>query len=580
MTEQMELISKKIDQLSKALGAALFSDLVDFDMEISESDYAYKILMGRRYFVLHSGLKPVIKYAYGDDFKESGCFLTNLSIALHDLRDKKVLIIDDTLLHGRAIGRIIEDLVACGCKRENIRVKIFLRNLEAEIVNPSLLELVDCKRPGNTNKWRFVSGKIVDAFMELGWPYLYYLPYYETSLCSDRAARIKGFLEEKNLHDNAVLIQKKHGVSTYLYRIGNDFPMSRDALIRIYKYEKVDKMLVVPYVYLKPLTYEQIAVYFKILGAKGVVRCRDGSAFLESAGLLGVSRMRTQYAYSLLTYICSVLCGLTFLESLGLGDWERSKATEEKSLDCNVSVKNDSVCDIIKEIRGKYVADGNELLIRQNADIECVIKALDEGRRESTVQAEMNLDYFLDHYLKLSSERDEQLAKEGKERMSGIEIERIEQYSSDKDKMWKKIMEVIDTGRATIAIDSIEIKNKVYVDSLLYAGEQNTACNDENLMELAYPLLQYEMYCKEYKVSGKKKAEIKNKLIKKILEQKKELRDKVSTQEINVLKQDSFAQNYEAYYLDKYPMFREAFGIPIGMKIEKELEDYGERYKR
>lgn len=66
-------------------------------------------------------------------------------------------------------------------------------------------------------------------------------------------------------------------------------------------------------------------------------------------------------------------------------------------------------------------------------------------------------------------------------------------------------MEVSDTGRATIAINSNIIGGEVYVDSLLYAGEQNAACNDENLMELAYPLLQYEMYCKECRIPRKRR---------------------------------------------------------------------------
>lgn len=573
MTIQAEHINKKIDQLSMELGSTLFSDLVDFDMEISESNYKYKILMGRRYFVLHSGLKHVIKFAYGNEFKESGRFVTNLSIAVNDITDEKILIIDDTLLHGRAIKRIIDDLVACGCKRENIKVKIYLRNQEAEIVDRSLLELVECKRLDNTNKWRFVSGKIVDAFMELGWPYMYYLPYYETSLCSDKAARVADFLEEKKLQNNAVLIQKQHGISSYLYR-SESFPMSREVLIRIYKYEKAGKMLIVPYAYLKPMTYRQIADAFKVLRNKGVIQQRGGSAFLESADLLGTSRLKAQYAYSLLTYVCSVLHGFTFLESLGLEDWERSKVMEEESLDCNVYVANGDVREIIRELGEPYAAGENKLQLMSYADIDYVISALNEGRRQPGAQTEIETDYFLDHYLKLSSERDEQLAREGKERMQGIEIERIYQYVSDQDRVWEKIMEVIDTGRGTIAIDSSEIDGKVYVDSLLYAGEQNAACNDGSLMELAYPLLQYEMYCKECKVSGAKKAETKNILIERILNQKWELRDKISEQEISTLKQESFAQDYEAYYLDKYPMFRRAFGVPIGMSIEKELEDY------
>ena len=144
-------MNRAIDNLAEEMGSALFADLVDFDMEISESQFDYKILMGRRFFVLHAGLQPIAVYNYGNELKISGCFVTNLSIALHDLKDKSILIVDDTLLHGRAIKKIVADLMECGCKKENIHVKIYLRNREANIIDQSLLALTDCKRKENTD---------------------------------------------------------------------------------------------------------------------------------------------------------------------------------------------------------------------------------------------------------------------------------------------------------------------------------------------------------------------------------------------------------------------------------------------
>ena len=105
----MVQFSKAIDDMAEEMGASLFADIVDFNMEVSEAQYEYKILMGRRYFVLYTGLVPVIEYNYRDDLNIMGSFVTNLSIALQDLADKTILIVDDTLLHGRAVKKLVAD---------------------------------------------------------------------------------------------------------------------------------------------------------------------------------------------------------------------------------------------------------------------------------------------------------------------------------------------------------------------------------------------------------------------------------------------------------------------------------------
>lgn len=147
-------------------------------------------------------------------------------------------------------------------------MKVYLRNRDAKIVDQSLLALSEYKRQKSSDMWRHVSSKIVDAFMESGWPYMYYLPYYETSLHSDFADRIATFLDEKQLQDNAVLHQKGHGISSYLYCSENSMHICREVLFRFYKYEKADKLVVIPYAYLKPLTFSQIAEAFKIFEDK------------------------------------------------------------------------------------------------------------------------------------------------------------------------------------------------------------------------------------------------------------------------------------------------------------------------
>ena len=109
METKMVQFSKAIDDMAEEMGASLFADIVDFNMEVSEAQYEYKSLMGRRDFVLYPGRVPVLESNYRDDLNIMGSFVTNLSIALQDLADKTILIVDDTLLHGRAVKKLVSD---------------------------------------------------------------------------------------------------------------------------------------------------------------------------------------------------------------------------------------------------------------------------------------------------------------------------------------------------------------------------------------------------------------------------------------------------------------------------------------
>ena len=567
-------LSKMIDNLAEEMGSSLFADIVDFDMEVSEVQYDYKVLMGRRFFVLFTGLEPVIEYNYGNDLNTTGNFVTNLSIVLKDLADKTILIVDDTLLHGRAVKKLLADLIACGCKRENISVKVYLRNKDAKIVDKSLLALSKYRRLKDTDVWRYVSSKIVDAFMEAGWPYMYYLPHYETSLHSDLADKVIAFLNEKQLRDTAVLHQKRHSISSYLYCGQKGFRLCREVLIRIYKYEKSDKLIVIPYAYLKPLTCSQITEAFKIFTDEEMIQYQGNGEFLQDAHALEMSKLKMQYAYSLLTYICSLIQGVLFMQNLGLEEWKRKDTIEKISLGCDIKFSKKSMRNIIEKLEGIQVIENDGFLLEENDDINNIISSLVKGRSSSTAQNEMDADYFLDHYLKLSSKRDEELAEKEQERMRGIEVERIFRYVPDRTDVWRKLEEVIDTGRGTIAVGSNVIEKTTYVDSLLYAGEQNHACNEENLAALIYPVLQYDMYCQESEIPLERKKDVKAQIIDKIMRQRDSLHDKISLDEIEEIKKESFAQNYGAYYFARYPMFRSDTGVKQGMKIEKEYE-YG-----
>lgn len=568
-----------IERLKEELDSGLLKDLVDFDIEVLESRYDYKILMGRRFFVLHTGIAPIVQHIYGDDVEPYGEFVTNLSIILKDFKNKKVLIVDDTLLHGRAIKRMIEDLIACGCAKENIAVKVYLQNLDAKIIDDELdgliagtiqpdskghIKSVSCKRQENTDTWRLVSSKIVDSFINSGWPYIYYLPYYEIALDTDIANKILCFAKEQQLSDIAIRSQEVRGVVSYVYCDTDPFSMCRGNLFRIYKYEKVGKLVLVPYAYLKPLTYGQISGMLRIFSEKGMIRYVGEGKFLDEEREFKGNRIKSQYAYSLLTYLISLIAGVIFLEKLGIENWNRNEKIEKMSLGCETYISKENAGMLLSELGYIPTLENMEYLPEKNEDIQNIIdRILERGNK-------VHLDHFLSYYLKLSSKRDEELANEKNERMRGIEIERIQKYAEERQKLWEKVIEVIDAGQGTIAPAVNVINGKSYLDGLLYTGEQNHAGNEKTMACIAYPLLQYAIYCRDKKIPEEENVKIK--LINEIIRLIKEKNGCVAEDEIMYLAGEALIRDYREYYLHRYIMYMDDEGVRAAMAAEKNYE--------
>lgn len=572
MKENRMPIQKRIDLLTKDMGKSTFLKLLHFVVEVMESDYEIKIFMIRRFLDIFLEFEEIVPYLYGDTVNKRGVFVTNLSIVTlrEQLANKTILVVDDIRLHGRALNEMTAFLVEqCNCLQENIVLKVFADNENAIKVKSRFQNKLEIKESINENRWRKISSSIINSFYILGQPYVSYLPYCELAFGTKEADAIKEFIQNSKVKEITTDIQKYYDVHVFLYFMKDDCGKDKELktslveqnMIRIYIYDKLEKIIIVPYAFLKPLSFDGILSYYKLLRNLEVIQGEDITKTIGAPATIETNEYLTKYLYSLETYITSQVFGKKFLIDRQICNVSWNKEIEKYNFanEFNIDGINiDSFIErlAIKEI-GKYAdySDTN-LQLDKEKKIDKLVEKIKGGNIQTT-----SIDRFIESYIKLSGREDEELAEQGEKRMRGIEYLRLCQYFSKEnaEKIWETIVKVIDSGRGTLSVCKNNINGKIFMDSLLFAGEQNFACNEPNLIYFIYPLLEYECFCRnnEGLKAGCEEDTIKGKidLINYILNNFPELREKVDDFEIESLKGKSVLQSGMDYYMSRYSIY-------------------------
>ena len=173
MENNVVTIQNKIELLIKDMGKSTFLKLLHFVVEVMEEDCAIKILMARRFLDIFLEFEEIVQYLYDGAVGRKGIFVTNLSIVTlgDSLTNKTILVVDGIRLHGRALDEISSFLVKqCNCPSENIMIKIFADNIDADKVESKFYsnDNVEIREAINENRWRKISSSIINSFYILG----------------------------------------------------------------------------------------------------------------------------------------------------------------------------------------------------------------------------------------------------------------------------------------------------------------------------------------------------------------------------------------------------------------------------
>ncbi len=185
-----------------------------------------------------------------------------------------------------------------------------------------------------------------------------------------------------------------------------------------------------------------------------------------------------------MTYLASMVLGLRFCSHLGISATWQEKIGRT-ALGCETFLTCENAADVLHMFRqkGEEWFCGREIGAAEGGkqdETEALVNRTFRLRQGQKVEFE----WFIDHYLPLSGKEDEWRATENKKRMRGLELSGLASRFGEESprKIWKKMIKVIDSGKGTLMLAVNKAGTRQYVDSLLLAGEQNFACNEETLI--------------------------------------------------------------------------------------------------
>lgn len=567
MESESDKVIAKMLILVSILGESLFFKIVDFFVDFIQSDKEIKILMTRRLFVLHSVFEEIIDYLYEGKVKLRGRIVTNISVVLLEksLKDANILIGDDIVLHGRTLVEEYKYLVDyCGCCPDRISAKVILQNVDKKLIKSDLLERLDVSKKVNDETWRMLSGKIVNAFSAAGQPYISYLPYAEYDWNTSTGQSLNKFVQDKEcVEDITTSIQKYYGIDAYLYcddnrLFGGNIQITQANLVRLYRLKRSEKIIVIPYSYLKPVKKNVLRSAFKKVESLHYIRYGNtGKAIAECWGKEDV-HAHNRFMYSSITYLMSMALGNEFFKGQGIDHviWKEDPLSLGfKSADCLRGREKELITCLEEFASGFVMAEKKEPLTGVFKDIFEKVKS-----------AKDNLSQFV----RECGIEDEKKADRNELRMKGISIDTLcNMFHIDAVKtIWSKAISLADAGKVTIIVSQDVINKEECIGSLLVAGEQNTTCNEENRAALALPLIEFRDFCT---TNNRDFSTLKDGLIERLCSECPEIRENLLQDEFSEVVNSEIIK-YRNYYLDRFSIYADNDILKEALNIEMQYE--------
>lgn len=240
-----------------------YDGIYDFFLELLEADYEYIILMSRRCLVLFQLFMKIFSIEKSVDTKSTEVISDQAVVNFLDsMSDKKVVIVDDILIHGRTIGNLYNSLQG----RCMLDIQVYMSDVNVDCMSEEIRSKVKRKCLTHKGEWRSLSNKIVGAIFAANEPYTSFVTSYSSRY--ENFARKLDHIKELKKIEITSLMQKRYNMTSHVYL---DESTERAEIfrwlaagegIRIYWNEKIKKNTVIPYVFVKCLNLEQAKEVF------------------------------------------------------------------------------------------------------------------------------------------------------------------------------------------------------------------------------------------------------------------------------------------------------------------------------
>lgn len=316
--EKYEKLRKKVIEI---LGESDYDGLYNFFKGLlGNNELTYLIIMSRRCLVL---CQIFIIFIIVDK-----CHLNKMLIILSDKAipyyadrlNGKIGVADDILIHGRTIRNIHKLLKMIN--RNGIKIHIFgyKKDVDLDCMPDELKEITTVRGEEYKTEWRKLSNKIVKCIYASNVPYTSFVTsyfQYDSKNILDKIKNRKDII----CIDNTDMSQKEQGLkSWYCYEeIKNEkFPVFEKLLlakgIRIYWNNYIEKLTVIPYVFIKCMKLEDANQLFKILSDNMPEKYRSVKDILgKGYEDKDINNSLTAYKMRLLTCLFSRIYWLDFL---------------------------------------------------------------------------------------------------------------------------------------------------------------------------------------------------------------------------------------------------------------------------
>lgn len=571
-----------------------FFDICNFVEELYLMDYDILILMARKFFNLFCVFHEINCEKYRKlniPYENHGRIITNRAIPLikYNLQNnkyKKVVVADDIIIHGRSIREVYDDLLAL-CPKLEVLLVSYVRNDHETSAYMDISERIYSRYLLDVHEWRELSDEVVSIFYMSGRPYISYLPYF---LLNVDWENLKNKLHKEDCLSIANGDMRRFEIRAFMYA-GNEIEIFQKlrccqiCAIRFYHYPKIEKVVAVPYFCMHIMDEDSVQNLSEFIRQKYFKA--DYLELLKNNN--GADEMRIiELEYTFSAWMCMYLFNLIGISSVWKRDIEEYTFLErflsnETLTNQEIQNRLDAIGCVISrlKVRDPYVNDDIKFLLEKCDELKKVYKK-NYCRWNKLNQWEDGmmsyLQRFIDNYLAINGNLDEERCSEqyiDKKRLFGAPVSYllndITNFLCELDQgkrtksyyiklVFAAILTSIDSGRGTI-VNKVATQHATqkYIESVIYAGEQNYKFYDNTNFPIMYGLYLIEQETKQRNIFSKTKKykEIMVKQFSDYLEQKQIFYIK---EELLQISSWNISENYGKFLQNSYEKY---YGNPI-----------------
>lgn len=443
-----------------------------FKKWIQDNEHEYKVFMSRRCFVLYQ-LFRIILMEEGDNIdSNSRIIITDKGIVHHEdgLREaKRILLVDDVLVYGRTLNSMYDKLKKLS-PRAQIDISVYIKNSGDLCVEEEVFNNIWFRFEEETNVWREFSDRIVYCIYAANMSYTAFVNSYYKKAEQGEADAIEDRFSALKCYDVTNRFQQKYGLSARVY-----FPESmerypllqaicRKCCVRVYYSSKCNKLLMIPYVFLKDIRMEFLDNLYNRF-AELLPEFRDDFLIKSDISI----KDEAAYKARLLTCVFSFMYGILLMNELGvnIGEWLDDRDTVQKSFHDGVAEKLFGLSvERIKKVISECVVP--------EAFCEDAIQTWHEKEGIDKFELEASLKQSLHAYFRMEGDADEKRAKARLEKLPGSTVGAILRFFNEQgneDEIYACLINTWDSGCASL--DWSVSEDEQYLAGINTEGEQN-----------------------------------------------------------------------------------------------------------